>query len=98
MSMKSALSGLFTGAGLLHLAMVLAAGIVWDLEASQDKPTAYLYSFHRPRLTGERIDSSAYNDTRGGVKSFSDDLRKAYAKVCILGANSSLLMLNSVHM
>jgi len=95
MSTNRVLAGLFAGAGLLHLAMVLAAGIVWDLDARQAKPTAYLYSFYRPRLAGERIDSSAYNATRGGVGSFSDDLRKAYAKVCILGANSSLLVLTA---
>ena len=94
MSMKAALAGLFAGAGLLHLAMVVAAGVVWDLEARQAKPAAYLYSFYRPRLAGERIDSSAYNETRGG-KSFSDDLRQAYGKVCILGGNSSLLMLTA---
>jgi hypothetical protein len=49
MSTKRPLVGLFAGAGLLHLAMVLAAGIVWDFDAWADNPAAYLYSFYRPR-------------------------------------------------
>ena len=95
MSTKLALTALFVCAGIVHLLLLLATGVLWGLEVQQQKPPAYLYSFYRPRLSGERIVDSDYNITTPRVTSFSQDLLHAYDKVCVLGAKSNLLILTA---
>jgi len=60
-------------------------------------PAPQLYSFYRPRISGERTSAGAANASTASNASFIQDLERAYAKACPLNdsAPRPLLMLEA---
>jgi hypothetical protein len=60
-------------------------------------PAPQLYSFYRPRISGERTSAGAANASNASNASFIQDLEQAYAKACPLqnSAPRPLLMMEA---
>lgn len=60
-------------------------------------PAPQLYSFYRPRISGERTSAAAANASNASNASFIQDLQQAYAKACPLQNSdpNPLLMLEA---
>ena len=60
-------------------------------------PAPQLYSFYRPRISGERTSTGAANASNASNTSFIQDLEQAYAKACPLqnSAPRPLLMMEA---
>jgi hypothetical protein len=102
MLIKTWLQLLFVCACIVHVLLSIASGIVWYLQERDEQPSSYIYSFYRPKLVGERIslldatDFGKLDDGRRNASTtFSEDIQKAYAKVCIpkQGSNRDTLLM-----
>ena len=71
---------LFVVSGVMHFACIVARSVLWDQHVRENKLPSHIYSFYRSRVSVASLQADgARNST-----SFTEDMYRAYVKICPL--------------